>query len=122
MMVVVYAMLALPVAFRSPLRRWLPVKQGRIGGSLTALCGLLGCSLLSSLLFFLVTNFAWWPWSNLYEHNWAGLLRSYENALPFFRHTLYGDLTFAAVLFGGYALAVGMGWQSETQPALETQA
>jgi hypothetical protein len=121
MMLVVYSMLALPVAFRGPLRRWLPIEKGAFGGTLASGLGLVGCSLLSSVLFFLVTNFAWWPWSNLYEHNWTGLVRSYENALPFFRHTLCGDLFFATVLFGGYALAVSLGWRSETRPALEGQ-
>ena len=109
------------VTLRVYLRRWLPIEKGAFGGSLAAGLGLVGCSLLSSVLFFLVTNFAWWPWSNLYEHNWAGLVRSYENALPFFRHTLCGDLFFAAVLFGGYTLAVSLGWRSEPGPALEGQ-
>lgn len=119
MMAVVYAMLALPVAFRLPLRRWLRMEQQQsVSKTLTACGGLLGCSLLSSLLFFLATNFAWWPWNDLYEHNAAGLLRSYVNGLPFFRHTLAGDALFAASLFGGYALAVSWGWVHAPRAAL----
>ena len=49
----------------------------------------------------------------MYEHNWAGLMRCYENGLPFFRHTLLGDMTFGAILFGGYAWAVNLGWADE---------
>jgi hypothetical protein len=119
MMAVVYAMLALPVAFRLPLRRWLRIEGQSLGQTLTAMAGLLGFSLLSSVLFFLATNFAWWPWNDLYEHNVAGLLRSYANGLPFFRHTLAGDAIFAVALFGGYAFAANLGWMGAPQPALE---
>jgi hypothetical protein len=110
MMLVVYGMLALPVAFGGPLRNWLRIEPGRLGRTLPAVAGLFGSSLAASLLFFLATNFAWWPWTDMYEHNFAGLLRCYENGLPFFRHTLLGDTLFAALLFGGYAWAVSLGW------------
>lgn len=40
-------------------------------------------------------------------------MRCYENGLPFFRHTLLGDMTFGAILFGGYAWAVNLGWADE---------
>jgi hypothetical protein len=46
----------------------------------------------------------------MYEHSLAGLLHCYAQGLPFFRYTLMGDLFFAVVLFGGYALAVNVGW------------
>jgi hypothetical protein len=116
MMVVVYGMLALPVAFRLPLRRWLRITRSTWKVSLASLGGLLACSLLSSVLFFLATNFAWWPWSDMYEHNLAGLARCYANGLPFFRHTLAGDAIFAVTLFGSYALAVNCGWVQSVQP------
>lgn len=119
MMIVVYAMLALPVAFGGPLKKWLRIERGRMAGAVAAVCGLLGCSLASSVLFFLTTNFAWWPWTNMYEHNLDGLLRCYANGLPFFRHTLMGDLIFSVALFGGYAWAVALGWAEsrETETA-----
>ena len=122
MMLVVYSLLALPVAMRWPLRKWLRIERGRLGETCGALSGLFGCSLLCSVLFFLGTNFAWWPWTSMYEHNLAGLLRCYENGLPFFRHTLLGDLTFAAVLFGGYAGAVNLGWARSPVASPATQA
>ncbi len=112
MMVVVYAMLALPVAARPVLRRFLSFERGRAVGSLSAFGGLVGCSLAASVLFYLGTNFAWWPWNDLYPHNYAGLVESYAVGLPFFRYTLTGDLFYACVLFGGYAAAVQMGWAS----------
>jgi hypothetical protein len=122
MMLVVYALLALPVAFRLPLRRWLRIERRGMVPGLAAVAGLLGCSLLSSVLFFLATNFAWWPWSDMYEHSAAGLWRCYANGLPFFRHTLAGDAIFAVALFGGYAVAVNLGWVRESRPALAPQS
>jgi len=110
MMIVVYGMLALPVAFRAVLRKYLRIEQGRVSQSLAAVLGLLCCSVASSLLFFLATNFAWWPWTAMYEHNLAGLLHCYQQGIPFFRYTLAGDLFFAVALFGTYTLAVNLGW------------
>jgi hypothetical protein len=115
MMIVVYGMLALPVAFRLPLRKWLRIERGPWSSSLRALGGLLACSLLSSVLFFLATNLACWYWTDMYEPTSAGLLRCYANAVPFFRHTLAGDAIFASSLFGSYALAVNLGWVGSSQ-------
>ncbi len=106
MMAVVYSMLAVPVAFRTILRRHLSVDQGGRKSATLAVTGLVGCSLGASVLFFLTTNFGSWLWFNMYEHTWAGLVQCYAMAIPFFRYTLCGDLFFAVVLFGGYAVAV----------------
>src|SRR5437763_461534 len=62
-------------------------------------------ALASLVLFYLVTNFAWWAGYDLYPHTLGGLLMSYTAALPFFGWTLLGDLCYATVLFGGLALA-----------------
>lgn len=62
-------------------------------------------SVACSLLFFLVTNFAFWPTYNLYPKTFEGLIACYTAALPYFGNTLLGDLCFSAVLFGGFALA-----------------
>ncbi len=62
------------------------------------------CVLSGSVLFFLVTNFAWWAGYDLYPHTAEGLLTSYVAALPFFHWTLLGDAFFGTALFGGFAL------------------
>jgi hypothetical protein len=62
------------------------------------------CVLTGSVLFFLLTNFAWWASYDLYPHTKEGLLLSYTAALPFFRWTLLGDIFFSTALFGGFAL------------------
>jgi hypothetical protein len=57
-----------------------------------------------SLLFFAVTNLAVWAFSGMYPLTVAGLAACYAAALPFLPQTVIGDLFWAAVLFGGYAL------------------
>jgi hypothetical protein len=63
-------------------------------------------TLSASLFFFMVTNFAVWVSSSMYAHSWTGLLQCYEMAVPFFRATLMSDLTYTAVLFAAYGLAI----------------
>ena len=63
-----------------------------------------GASLAGSCLFFVVTNFAVWAGGTLYPHTGAGLATCYAAAIPFFRNTVAGDLLYAGVLFGGFAL------------------
>ena len=75
-----------------------------------------GCVLGGSVIFFLLTNFAWWAGYDLYPHTLAGLMLSYEAAIPFFHWTLLGDIFFATVLFGGFALA------ERRYPALQATA
>jgi len=60
--------------------------------------------LLSSILFFVVTNFGVWLMENLYPKNFPGLLACYTAAVPFFRNTLIGDFGYSAVLFGAMEL------------------
>jgi hypothetical protein len=125
MMVIVYTMLMLPIGFSWGLRRVVRIDRRRPAGSLALnATALVGCSLASSVLFFLATNFAWLPWSTMYSHDLAGLIHCYEQGLPFFRSTLYGDLFFGVVFFGSYALAVAAGWEPEArlQPAADTKA
>ncbi|HLB95889.1 MAG TPA: DUF6580 family putative transport protein [Patescibacteria group bacterium] len=63
--------------------------------------GILGISLLASILFFIVTNFAVWAVpQSLYPHTWQGLTQSYIMGLPFFRNTLLGDLFYVGTMFG----------------------
>ncbi len=58
---------------------------------------------LSSLQFFLLTNFSLLYPVSIYPRNFAGVMASYIAALPFFGRTLAGDLFFTAVLFGLHA-------------------
>lgn len=60
---------------------------------------------VSSLLFFLITNFGVWLSTNMYLKNLNGLMNCYVNGLPFFRNTLIGDLVYSFGFFYGYRLA-----------------
>jgi hypothetical protein len=64
----------------------------------------LGYALLSSLIFFVVTNTAVWLQGGLYPMTLAGLRDCYIAAIPFWRNELLGTLSYSAALFGSYAL------------------
>lgn len=59
----------------------------------------------SSLLFFIITNFAMWIGSPHYTQNIAGLTECYTLALPFLFNGFMGDLFFNILFFGGFYLA-----------------
>ena len=63
-----------------------------------------GAAILSSVLFFLITNFAVWAFSPWYAKTFSGIIQSYVMALPFFRNSLLGDLFYTTVFFGAYEL------------------
>ncbi|MDX1407632.1 MAG: DUF6580 family putative transport protein [Saprospiraceae bacterium] len=65
---------------------------------------LAGATVLTSVSFFLITNFGVWASSVMYPKTWAGLIACFEAGIPFFWNTLAGDAFFVTVLFGGYAL------------------
>lgn len=61
-------------------------------------------SLASSIIFFVVTNFAVWNNGVWYPRTLAGLAECYVAAIPFFNNTLLGDLFFVGAIFGTYEL------------------
>jgi hypothetical protein len=93
LMFIVYASFAFSVA----IGRWVAQSRtlARIGGAV----------FLGALQFFVVTNFAVWAFSDFYPRTSAGLAACFTSGIPYFSNTLAGDLLYAAILFGGYALA-----------------
>jgi hypothetical protein len=67
-----------------------------------------GVCAVSSVQFFLITNFGMWLGTAMYPHTAAGLVACYVNAIPFFGRTLAGDLLYTGALFGLHA------WLSRT--------
>lgn len=63
-------------------------------------------SLAGSILFYLVTNFAVWAFTPLYEKTGSGLIQCYIMAIPFFRNTVLGDLFYIGVFFGIFELVL----------------
>lgn len=100
--VAVYGMLVVPVFARGYLRRRLRFTESPVSCALRNASVGVAPALLSAVAFFVVTNFACWlAW---YPPTWEGLARCYLLALPMFRGTLIGDLSFTVALFGGYTL------------------
>lgn len=64
----------------------------------------IGLSLLSSMLFFLITNLGVWLFGNLYTLDISGLIKCYVMAIPFNKFSWAGDLFFVSVLFGIYEM------------------
>lgn len=94
LMPVIYATYALIALLGTTLRE----KRGSVaavGGSVLA----------SSVIFFVVTNFAVWMMGTTYAKTLAGLVTCYVMALPFFGNTLVSDALFTAILFGAFSLA-----------------
>jgi uncharacterized protein DUF6580 len=81
----------------------------------------------SSLVFFLVTNFAVWLTSDLYPptpgwtpypHTLVGLIQCFAMAIPFYHWSLAGDVCFSVALFGAMALVEAL--NPRLQPATVT--
>lgn len=62
-------------------------------------------ALASSVLFFVVTNFAVWMSGQLYPLTFTGLQACFIAAVPFFANTLVGTLFYTALLFRGFTIA-----------------
>jgi hypothetical protein len=73
-----------------------------------------GATMMSTIIFFLITNFASWLGSPIYAQNFGGLMASYTaglaflndgNGISFFLNSLIGDLFYTGILFGVFYLA-----------------
>ena len=59
-----------------------------------------GTALAGSVSFFLISNFGVWAATAMYPRTLAGLMTCYAAGVPFFRHTVEGDLVYTAAMFG----------------------
>jgi len=64
------------------------------------LANVLGGSLASAVIFFIVSNFG--AWLALYPHTMNGLRECYILAVPFFRSTLVSSVGYSLVFFTGF--------------------
>jgi Family of unknown function (DUF6580) len=64
-----------------------------------------GTTLVSSVIFFIVTNFGVWL-SGYYGYSFSGFAECYIMAIPFFRNSVAGDLFYVTALFGIYELVL----------------
>jgi hypothetical protein len=63
------------------------------------------CGFVPATAFFVVTNFAVWSFTSLYDKSWTGLQQCYLAAVPFYRAMLAGDVFYLIVLGGCLAIA-----------------
>ncbi|MCE2495070.1 MAG: hypothetical protein J4F31_00550 [Flavobacteriales bacterium] len=81
----------------------LSVMVGRLVLSKMTTCRLLSGTLISSVLFFVITNFGvWMATTPGYPQSFQGLMLCYEAAIPFFRNEFLGTLVYSGVFFGLY--------------------
>jgi hypothetical protein len=66
---------------------------------------ILVASVSSSVLFFVITNFAFWYTGALYPMSLTGLGACFIAAIPFFQYTLIGDLVYTGLFFGAFEYA-----------------
>ena len=63
-------------------------------------------TVLSTFLFFVLTNIGAWMISPFYSQDMAGLLLAFEAGLPFLLNSLLGNVFFVGVFFYAYSLAM----------------
>jgi uncharacterized membrane protein len=80
----------------------LAVLVGHWIGATKKMNRIVGGTFCSSLIFYIITNFAVWAMTPLYTKTIDGLITCYVMALPFFRNSLLGDMTFAILFFSCY--------------------
>lgn len=61
-------------------------------------------TVLSTVFFFLSSNFLVWALSEMYPHTVEGLLLCYIAAIPFLQWSAMGDFFYVGILFGAYAM------------------
>lgn len=82
---------------------------------------LAGASIAAAALFFVTTNFGTWALGDWYPRTLSGMVECYLGAVPFFRNTLFSNLFYSAVLFGGLWLAERRWrWLAEPAPILSS--
>ncbi|NVN95484.1 MAG: hypothetical protein HXX18_09405 [Bacteroidetes bacterium] len=82
------------------------VSLGMLLSKKTSAVSTVVASITSSIIFFVLTNFAVWSSARFaYPTTVAGLALCYEAALPFFRSELFGTLAYNTLFFGALYLA-----------------
>lgn len=70
---------------------------------------LIGAGALSTIVFYLITNFGSWLGNPLYPQNAAGLVESYVAGLPFLLNQALGTALYGAILFSAAWFWIGSG-------------
>ncbi|MCW7461622.1 DUF6580 family putative transport protein [Leptospira limi] len=103
LMPVVYGFMVLSVLFGKQIK--------------TSVSKAFGYTLIGSVVFFVVTNFAVWATSGMYSLNVSGLRECFVMAIPFFQNSILGDFVYSGILFGAMALLNRTVFQTAKQTA-----
>lgn len=60
--------------------------------------------LINNTVFFIISNFGVWIFTNMYSKTWQGLIECYYNAIPFFKNSVLSTLIFTTIIFLIYPL------------------
>lgn len=77
-----------------------------------------GLGLVSTLFFFVWTNFGHWLTTNMYAKDLSGLVQSYINAIPFLKPQLAGNLIIVPVFVFITLLVLKLNWKSKAETKL----
>jgi len=77
-------------------------------------------TVLGSVIFFILTNFAVWIFGTMYAHSLAGLAQCYIAALPFFKNSLLSDIFYVSIMVGGYEFLINYIRERDSLPTLPT--
>jgi hypothetical protein len=61
-------------------------------------------SVVSSIYFFIISNFGVWLLTNMYSKDLAGFILCYINALPFLKNSIISSIIFSILIFYSYEL------------------
>ena len=82
----------------------IPVLLGRLIRNRSGAGAIAAGAVVSSLSFFLITNFMVWATDQLYPHTIGGLSECFLAGIPFYRNQVLGDAVYTVATFGGYAV------------------
>lgn len=68
--------------------------------NVNSMTGLLGISVLSSVMFYLITNFGAWIYDPIYTKDLNGLTQSYIAGLAFYKQDIFGNMALNTILSG----------------------
>ena len=89
---------------------------GQLFGKKNSIINVVGLSIVSSVLFFVLTNIGAWVFDpfNLYPNNISGAFASLLAGIPFFQTSIIADVCFVAILFFIYQLSTSKKYEGST--------
>lgn len=75
-------------------------------------------SLISTSIFFIISNLGVWLFGNMYSLDLQGLMQCYIMAIPFNKYSWLGDVVFTLILFGTYEYVFNRYFSSKKEKSL----